>query len=1082
MKKSITIFLIIGVLISVGYYFSKPRIPKIEKHMFEGLGAIDDDQKAHIDSMIPIGTPPKFVKDIETDTDALLDKFFNSFDDAFNQAFNAMLSKDKGSYIKSYKSVENKTRKIYRQILKKNPKINTFTSDGNRLTSDKLKDLEFKGFYNADFVGLRVDGHHIVKKKGKYGLIDTDGKIVIPIEYTMIDVPSEGKVSAMKNGKWGYLNLKGETVIPFHFDEAQIFIDGYAHVISNEISGVIDSNGNWVSDPEKNNNWLINYVEVTNRKFGGTGFGMSNYYSFWSLYNVVKKEYYAVHFDDNYGSWKRGYEYSRKDKEPYQNLRCYYILYNSVVVDRKGRIVNVMKRDITCDKELKGFGIVPNDDITYLVVPQGETIILQAEYKGYNNNYIRLERNEVGYFFDIRTQQDVKNSFGLRYANDSYYWVRNSKGVYVCYNYDGKVLMEPDDYDGHAVYTKNGLKGLVYNGYYTDAVFDDIILKGDYFLGQKDKKWAVFNHDLENYTDFDYSKIENLNENTFKLYVNADREDYKVLMEKRLYKKTLIGSNYDSTDTDKTEDKELHRFPLYHPEEYEANVVYGFVDKEGELVIPFQFEEATTFINGIAIVKGRLNDSDSFLYGVINTEGNYIVPPIYSKINRIDDNHFLIMEDGEELYNFTLYDDDLNVIEKFEEYSEFWDTRTVNSMFFLKRDDNSVHMYDIITKTSKIFSRKWFEEHDLSFYSLRHDYSSRKNDDNSVFEIRHQINNTITYLKENNIRFTILDSTITQKTWRETKVYRIQTPEKIPIEMIKNEMDTVIKVEEGFVYTISSELDFYEFYELRAMEKVTFDGAVPYYTTDFEQYYCIDSNYKKGIYNAKLQKWDIPILYDDISTDSVGNLLYVKKDKQIHYANLNGKISDLSVPSSSPYKGIISSNRFIQFDSKKDSIYDLFEDKFFEIPSTDQDAKLYYVKNDLVMISGHQFYNLDKGIHKDLFSDSLFIDGYKDEKIDVHIPIEQDNHEDLKGLIFYLDKEYDDDQYGILDEEGNIITRNTGYKYIMPMISETTYAYVKHYFSGLNIFMKIDEKKEEKLLSSQGMEFFEVYEQLEDHL
>lgn len=58
------------------------------------------------------------------------------------------------------------------------------------------------------------EGYAQVSKNNKWGLINTAGKVVIPLIYDQVSWFSEGLVLVKKDGKFGYLNKSGQEVIP----------------------------------------------------------------------------------------------------------------------------------------------------------------------------------------------------------------------------------------------------------------------------------------------------------------------------------------------------------------------------------------------------------------------------------------------------------------------------------------------------------------------------------------------------------------------------------------------------------------------------------------------------------------------------------------------------------------------------------------------------------------------------------------------------------------------------------------------------------------------------------------------------
>jgi hypothetical protein len=65
---------------------------------------------------------------------------------------------------------------------------------------------------------------------GGWGFIDTDGKVVIPLQYEKVGWFSEGLARFRHDGKWGYLDRTGKVVIPPEYDAAGDFENGLALV------------------------------------------------------------------------------------------------------------------------------------------------------------------------------------------------------------------------------------------------------------------------------------------------------------------------------------------------------------------------------------------------------------------------------------------------------------------------------------------------------------------------------------------------------------------------------------------------------------------------------------------------------------------------------------------------------------------------------------------------------------------------------------------------------------------------------------------------------------------------------------
>ncbi len=72
---------------------------------------------------------------------------------------------------------------------------------------------------------------------------------------------------------------------------------------------------------------------------------------------------------------------------------------------------------------------------------------------------------------------------------------------------------------------------------------------------------------------------------------------------------------------------------------------YGYVDKLGNVVVPFRFESVSDFEGGRAIVQ------ENGFYGVIDRIGSYILKPEYSDIQGLSSGLFLVAKDS--LYGYT---------------------------------------------------------------------------------------------------------------------------------------------------------------------------------------------------------------------------------------------------------------------------------------------------------------------------------------------------------------------------------------------------------------------------------------------
>ena len=97
--------------------------------------------------------------------------------------------------------------------------------------------------------------------QGKYGYIDSAGKLLVEPKYDMLDGARRGGVAAVEDlfadgmmavrigHLWGYVDRSQKPVIPPRFDDAERFQDGLAVVRLDGKYGVIDKQGRFVAQP-----------------------------------------------------------------------------------------------------------------------------------------------------------------------------------------------------------------------------------------------------------------------------------------------------------------------------------------------------------------------------------------------------------------------------------------------------------------------------------------------------------------------------------------------------------------------------------------------------------------------------------------------------------------------------------------------------------------------------------------------------------------------------------------------------------------------------------------------------------------
>jgi hypothetical protein len=93
------------------------------------------------------------------------------------------------------------------------------------------------------------EGLSAIKKDGRYGFIDNQGRLRIANRYENVKPFSESLAPAMIRGKWGYINHEDKIAIQPVYDEVSAFRQNVALVKQKNLFGIVDRNGKLVLPP-----------------------------------------------------------------------------------------------------------------------------------------------------------------------------------------------------------------------------------------------------------------------------------------------------------------------------------------------------------------------------------------------------------------------------------------------------------------------------------------------------------------------------------------------------------------------------------------------------------------------------------------------------------------------------------------------------------------------------------------------------------------------------------------------------------------------------------------------------------------
>ena len=138
---------------------------------------------------------------------------------------------------------------------------------------------------------------------GKYGYIDSSGKIAIDAKYSGAGEFSNGLAAVKEDEKWGFIDKVGEVKIDFQFDEASFFNnEGYARVTVDKKEGVINKDGDYIFDAEYDSIYQVG----TDRYIAGNKKNEESYETTYNLYDDKGHRVFDGDFYNANGNYKEG--------------------------------------------------------------------------------------------------------------------------------------------------------------------------------------------------------------------------------------------------------------------------------------------------------------------------------------------------------------------------------------------------------------------------------------------------------------------------------------------------------------------------------------------------------------------------------------------------------------------------------------------------------------------------------------------------------------------------------------------------------------------------------------------------------
>jgi|GEM_PF-4274891 len=488
-----------------------------------------------------------------------------------------------------------------------------FDKLGNNVTSSDYEMIDENDWW---YENIGIEGVlYAVKRDGSRCFIDETGKeieSVIPNEYDVyyddeVLIPYSKEFlgdffGVCKDGKWGFMDRNWNIVVPCEYDSVYNFSNGGKAWVCRDGKWGLINNNNEVLIPFK-------YDDIM---------------SFWY------RDAYG--FDDSYYNYKLDGVY-----RAYNNNNIEGFVWANK--DGKWGIIDENKDEVTLalEYEFKNYNDVNyhedfsfyeglariGKDGKYGYVDETGKIVIPLEYDfvfGFRDGYAKVVKDDKKGYIDKKGNVIIPLEFDLDYRDegstgypmsitDNKLWLEKNGETYV-YDILIEAFIVPDKFDGVSRLWREKLTCVWKNDKYgfIDGERNIIIpLEYDYASDfcegmafvQKDGEYYIINEEGERLEFYDCEYDESFDFDEF--YFDLDGNILKITKNKKS----------------------------------------GAIGKNGDIVIPFEYDYISNFENGLARVEKNGK------WGLIDESGNVILSPSeYTRMGTVDENGYCFVEKG----------------------------------------------------------------------------------------------------------------------------------------------------------------------------------------------------------------------------------------------------------------------------------------------------------------------------------------------------------------------------------------------------------------------------------------------------
>ena len=493
--------------------------------------------------------------------------------------------------------------------------IIVISNKNNKKGVNKLGKEIVKPIY--DEITISSLQHFIVKKDNKYGLLDKDAKIIIPVDKENIKTLGKENIFVIKNfdQTMGLYFANEKNLTPFIYQSVkEIHYGANILIKQNNKYGLMNTKGELIvpiifdNINEKIGN---SYVIKKDNKYGLLNMENNNF-STPTIYDEIKPLDSAISFglatvslNEKYGIIS---SYSKNTLIPVKYDYIYAPIYNKpliiTILDKKVGVYNINGKEISPPlyDELKTFKYYDRFNGT----PIAYFLKKDNLYSFLTNDAQIVNKDQ---FTKLNLIHDTSNDLNIPSSSRRYILVKNKHNLAGLFDFVNGKLIVPTEYDE------------ITQQYYGRDTINTIN-----YIAKKKNTFGILNNRNETVIPFDYSYLSFDNIDDKEQFVAARKSKFGVI---NLKNEIIIPFSY----------KDLKKISYNNLYKAKKDKLYQIINQNNKPINPDFFDEVTEFEKTYRSIREYKSHDPEYIaltfrdgkMRVINHSGEFITSPIEMK-------------------------------------------------------------------------------------------------------------------------------------------------------------------------------------------------------------------------------------------------------------------------------------------------------------------------------------------------------------------------------------------------------------------------------------------------------------------